>query len=35
MRERPQAINHTWAVDFVHDALLGGRRLRALVVIDE
>jgi putative transposase len=35
VRERPQAINHTWAVDFVHDARLGGRRFRALVVIDE
>ena len=35
VRERPQAINHTWAVDFVHDALLGRRRFRALVVIDE
>ena len=35
VRERPQAINHTWAVDFVHDALFGGRRFRALTVIDE
>jgi putative transposase len=35
VRERPQAINHTWAADFVHDALFGGRRFRALVVIDE
>jgi len=34
-RERPQAINHRWAVDFVHDALLVGRRFRALTVIDE
>jgi putative transposase len=35
VRERPQTINHTWAVDFVHDALFGGRRFRALTVIDE
>jgi len=35
VRERLQAINHTWAVDFVHDALLGGWRFRALTVIDE
>lgn len=35
VRERPQAMNHTWAVDFVHDALFGGRRFRALTVIDE
>jgi putative transposase len=33
--ERPQTINHTWAVDFVHDSLLDGRRFRALTVIDE
>jgi putative transposase len=35
VRERPAAINHTWAVDFVHDALRDGRRFRALTVIDE
>jgi putative transposase len=35
VRERPQAINCAWAVDFVHDSLLDGRRFRALTVIDE
>jgi putative transposase len=35
MRERPQALNQAWAVDFVHDGLLDGRRFRALTVIDE
>lgn len=35
VRERPQTINDTWAVDFVHDALLDGWRFRALVLIDE
>ena len=35
VRERPQAINHTWAADFVHDALFNGRRFRMLTVIDE
>jgi putative transposase len=35
VRERPAAINHTWAVDFVHDAQCDGRRFRALTVIDE
>jgi putative transposase len=35
MRERPQAINQVWAVDFVHDSLLDGRGFRALTVIDE
>jgi len=34
-RDRPTAINHTWAVDFVHDGLSDGRRFRALTVIDE
>jgi putative transposase len=35
MRERPAAINHNWAVDFVHDGLFDGRRFRALTVVDE
>jgi putative transposase len=35
VRERPPALNHTWAVDFVHDALFNGRRFRVLAVIDE
>jgi putative transposase len=35
VRERPQALNHTWAVDFVHDGLFNGRRFRMLTVIDE
>lgn len=34
-REQLAAVNHTWAVDFVHDALSDGRRFRALNVIDE
>ena len=34
-REQPPGVNHTWAVDFVHDALSDGRRFRALTVIDE
>ena len=34
-REQPPTINHTWAVDFVHDGLSDGRRFRALTVIDE
>ena len=35
VRERPQAANHTWAVDFVHDSLIDGRRFRVLTTIDE
>jgi len=27
--------NHTWAVDFVHDSLINGRRFRVFTVIDE
>ena len=35
VRERAAAVNHTWAVDFVHDSLSNGRRFRALTIIDE
>ena len=35
MRERPVATNQTWAVDFIHDSLLNGRRFRAFAVLDE
>jgi putative transposase len=35
VRERPQTLNHTWAADFIHDALFDGRRFRVLAVIDE
>jgi putative transposase len=35
VRERPQALNHTWAADFIHDAQFDGRRFRVLAVIDE
>jgi putative transposase len=35
VRERPSAANHTWAMDFVHDSLLNGRRFRALTIIDQ
>ena len=35
VRPRPVAANQAWALDFVHDSLLSGRRFRALTVIDE
>jgi putative transposase len=35
VRPAPQAANQRWAVDFIHDAIQGGRRYRALAVIDE
>jgi len=35
VREQPPGVNHTWTVDFVHDALRNGRRFRAFNVIDE
>jgi putative transposase len=34
-RERPVAANQTWAVDFIHDSLINGRRFRAFAVLDQ
>ena len=34
-RERPVAANQTWAVDFIHDSLISGRRFRAFAVLDQ
>ena len=31
----PTRLNEIWALDFMHDALYGGRRFRTLNVIDE
>jgi putative transposase len=31
---RPQQANEAWGLDFVSDALRGGRKLRALTVVD-
>jgi putative transposase len=28
------AANQTWAVDFIHDSLISGRRSRAFAVLD-
>jgi putative transposase len=33
--EAPRLLNHIWAVDFMADALYGGRKIRTLNVIDE
>jgi putative transposase len=35
VREQPVAANQTWAVDFIHDSLISGRRFRAFAVLDE
>lgn len=35
VRAQPVAANQTWAVDFIHDRLLSGRRFRAFAVLDE
>jgi putative transposase len=34
IRLRPKYPNHIWAIDFVHDKLYDGRRLRILTIID-
>ena len=31
----PDRLNEIWAIDFMHDALYGGRRFRTLNVLDE
>jgi putative transposase len=33
-RQAPQGANETWAMDFVHDQLAMGRKLRILTVVD-
>ena len=33
-RVEPRAINHVWALDFVHDQLVDGSKFRALTVVD-
>jgi len=35
IRPRPAAANQAWALDFVYDSLMSGKRFRALTVIDE
>ena len=35
VREQPIAANQTWAVDFIHDSLMSGRRFRAFAVLDQ
>ena len=35
VREPPVAANQTWAVDFIHDSLISGRRFRAFAVLDQ
>jgi hypothetical protein len=34
-RERPLAVNQTWAVDLIHDSLISGRHFRAFAVLDQ
>lgn len=35
VRQAPEAANQLWSMDFVSDSLAGGRRLRALTVLDQ
>lgn len=35
VRQAPEAVNQLWSMDFVSDSLAGGRRFRALTVLDE
>ncbi|OWW14144.1 hypothetical protein BUE65_20465 [Klebsiella variicola] len=31
----PEALNQSWSIDFMHDALVCGRRLRTFNVVDD
>jgi putative transposase len=33
-RTEPRQINETWAMDFVHDQLATGRKIRVLTIVD-
>jgi putative transposase len=33
-RSAPTAANQVWAMDFVHDQLFDGRKIRALTIVD-
>lgn len=34
-RAKPEALNQSWSIDFMHDALVCGRRFRTFSVVDD
>lgn len=35
VRSEPERLNQQWSMDFIHDGLMNGRRLRVLTIVDD